>query len=198
MRKVTYTVYNFVELSETAKHTAIDSIRYSNSYLNYDWSEDIKNCFIEDNQYFEIEKVYFSGFYSQGDGAMFEYNAIKEKLIEEFLETLLIPNWKKNLVRYARIFGNGTHRGHYYHEYCCEHSIDYNENNLYNIAPNVAEFLDNLFPMLEEYILERYRDICKELYSKLEKEYDYLMSDTVIEDYILSNELEFSETGKLV
>lgn len=187
----------FNELSPIAKENAIEKIRYSNSYLDYDWYSCIVEDFKSENEFFEVDKVYFSGFCSQGDGAMFTYTNIHKKLIDKFLETTSLPKWKKELINFARIIGNGIHSGHYYHEYCAEHNIQFIEDNLYNIYPNVAEFLDNIFPDIEEFIIDTYRDMAKTLYRNLETEYNYLNSDESITEYAISNEIEFTESGNI-
>jgi hypothetical protein len=189
--------FSFPELSPIAKENAIEKIRYSNSFLNYEWYDYIVEDFKSENELFEIDKVYFSGFCSQGDGAMFTYTNIHEKLIDKYLETTSLPNWKKELIKFARIVANGKHKGHYYHEFCAEHNIQFIKNNLYNSYPNIAEFLDNIFPDIEDFIIDTYQDICRTLYRNLEKEYDYLNSDERITEYAIINKIEFTESGNI-
>lgn len=74
------TLYSFDELSSEAKETAISSFQEDDSYLDYEWDEytisDFKTI-LELIGYYNIE-CYFSGFWSQGDGACFSARFSKE------------------------------------------------------------------------------------------------------------------------
>ena len=50
---------------------------------------------------------------------------------------------------------------------------------------------------LEDSITEAYHDECDEIYRKLEKEYDYLVSDESVKETLLANDWEFDEFGKI-
>jgi len=67
----TYNVYSFDELSDKAKNKAMEDYAANLGFSFY------AECIIEDAKTIgelmgiDIDNVYYSGFYSQGDGAMF-------------------------------------------------------------------------------------------------------------------------------
>ena len=50
----------------------------------------------------------------------------------------------------------------------------------------------------EETLTDCAHDLCHWLYARLEKEYDWLMSDEYIDETIRCNEYEFTATGEIV
>lgn len=81
------TVYAFNELDETAKQKAREW--YLESALNYDWWEYIYEDAIAIGKILgiEIERIYFSGFGSQGDGACFDGTfAYRKNMLRELAE----------------------------------------------------------------------------------------------------------------
>jgi len=196
MRKIVTTViaYKFEELDDTAKERAITLYRNDNPRLQgQDWYEDI----YEDVKSvarilgIEIDHIYFSGFWSQGDGACFEGRY--EYPVDSKLNSIPIPKLKlpkndqdlsdiKNELDriqqqypdeplYAEV---SHHSPHYYHELSAQ--ID-------------TEIED---------ICEPLRDFMVWIYKKLEAEYDYLQLDESITEAIIANEYEFSKEGVLL
>ncbi len=198
MKTIELKLYSFDELSDEAKEKAIE--RCSDFNIDYDWYQSIYDDFTEiaKNAGFDITNIYFSGFYSQGDGAMFEYNFEGNKLVFDFIDSLklspLREKWLKNWVDYS---GSGKHSGHYYHEFCCSHSIDFCAGFNYSIAINVNNWIDSFYEEFENFVIELYRSLCKELYSSLKEEYDYQTSREAIIETIQANDYEFTEDGKI-
>lgn len=200
MRILETKVYTFDELSEEAKEKAIEKNRYVNVDIS-EWYYFVYGVF--KHQYsnlFEISNIYFNGFCSQGDGAMFEYDGITDKLIDEFISQLQLTSLRKKLVKEAIYFsGSGKHSGHYYHERTCSHSF-YVESQyaLHKNHKNIQEFIDNIAMYFEVYIEERYIDLCQELYQSLKDEYEWYISDKAITEHLIENEYEFTEQGELI
>lgn len=48
----------------------------------------------------------------------------------------------------------------------------------------------------EESVIEALRDLARWLYRQLEREYDYLSSDEVVDEVIAANGYTFTETGR--
>jgi len=197
---ITETVaYKFDELSKEAQEKAIDNNRDFNVSFD-DWYEFIVEYFKESNEYFDVDKVYFSGFWSQGDGAMFEYSGIKGQLISDFLLTLdLSPMRKAWLNNNAGFYGNGKQRGCYNHEKSCSHSISLEVDNgdiLY--GSNFREWIESFDSQFEEFVIDKYESMCCDLYSTLEKEYNYLTSDEVIKESLIENDYEFDINGNII
>jgi hypothetical protein len=169
--------------------------------LYYDWWD----CVYYDRKEkigevgFSINNIYFSGFWSQGDGAMFEYDRIDDKLLNEFVDTLdLSPMRKQWIINNIYISGKGHHRGHYNHEKCCSHSIYWEvANGGLHWSTNFYKWLESFADDFEEFIVDKYEDLCRDLYRSLEKEYDYLTSEGAILESLESNEYEFDINGNI-
>jgi len=200
MKEVVTKVYSFEELSEESKQVAIKVQQESEWYLDYDWYD----CVYEEQKEiikeagFDVEKIYFSGFHSQGDGAMFEYDGLDKKLRLEFIEQLKLSPMRKEWLRNnTMIGGKGTHRGHYHHEYCCNHSIDWEvDNGDVHWSSNFGAWIDSFQSDFGEYVKDIYVDLCQGLYKALEREYNWLMSDEVVAEHLVASEYEFTEDGK--
>ena len=184
-------LYKFDELSTQAKKRAIISFQEDDSYLYYDWYQDTINDFetiLELIGYYNIT-CYFSGFYSQGDGACFSARFSREKRCLQKVKSYC-PKEEKILDIVEQIQSEIPlheeyeikHSGHYYHEYCT---------NVYYLGD------DEKAEQLDERFLELSRQLMRILYEKLNTEYDYLNSDEAITEYIKANNYEFTEDGKL-
>ena len=201
MRVIETKVYTFDELSEEAKEKAIEKNRYVNVDIS-EWYYFVYDVF--KHQYsnlFEITNIYFSGFCSQGDGAMFEYGGITEKLIDEFISQLELSPLRKKIVKDIFYFsGSGKHQGHYYHEKCCWHIVNIECNYAYREGyyPNIDEYMYDLQVEFDAYVRERYIELCSELYQSLKDEYEWYTSDKAIKEHFIENEYEFTEQGDLI
>lgn len=191
MRVIETTVYKFNELSDKAKETARDW--YREGALNNDWYDFV----YEDAQRilnlagFTIDKIYFSGFSSQGDGACFtgSWKADNVKLGEAIKEApqdkdiLRIAN---EIERITKLWPESNmtvkHSGHYYHKY--ETTFEVNSDNKGNLEEGS-----------EEAIIEVSRDAMEWIYRRLENEYNFMNEDDQIDENIIANEYEFEETG---
>lgn len=144
----------------------------------------------------DIDKIYYSGFSSQGDGACFTgaysykkgaVNAVKEYAPTD--ETLHDIARDLQLVQKKHFYGlsaSVSHRGHYQHENCTDISVDYD-------APNYQGMSEDA----EDAICEALRDFMRWIYHRLETEYDWLTSDDQVKEAIAANEYEFTEEGEL-
>lgn len=181
-------LYKLSELSEEAKDKALESHWDVNVFD--DWHEHV----IEDAKTcgallgIEIERVYFSGFSSQGDGACFtgsyRYKANSvAAIIEHAPQDTELARIARELMRVQRpTFYTTTasvkHRGHYYHENCT--AIDYD-------AERGTLDVDALKDALRDYM--------RWVYAQLECEYEYQTSREQVIESIEANEYEFTEDG---
>jgi hypothetical protein len=180
------------KLMEKHRHINVDCM---------DWWDYTYDCFKDDMEEkgISVDRMFFSGFWSQGDGACFE-GSIGD--IGKFLDT----NFKytdypiiRQLVKH-----NGTvtmkceHRGHYYHENCTVFSMD--SDSFYKLWQQPTEMHQHVVRALdealgyelevfEEDVVNIFRDNMKELYKRLEKEYEGLTSDESVAETILANDL---------
>ena len=182
-------LYDFEEVKEKALE--------KNRYIlvdDYSYWYDETITFCEDELKdigFIKPEIYFSGFWSQGDGACFDADIDVEKLLDYLLEIKkfsteeitklknLQDDFKTQII---------TINNHYYHErtrkfevYCVDA-----EN------PDDLNLIDKLEKAVEEIRLEK----CKEIYNKLEDEYDNLTSDSVLADW-LNDAYWFNEDGSI-
>lgn len=169
-----------------------------------DWWDSVYDCFKEDmeNIGIEVDKMYFSGFWSQGDGACFEGHVSNWSLFLKSLgytEPALIAHANNGFKLYVH------HRGHYYHENCTSFDVDLplpedgeDQWFLENFTPYERHSLHEAVWMavingydhnsLEREFTEAFKDHMRELYKQLEAEHDHLTSDEAILDSLECND----------
>ena len=189
---ITYNTYNYSEHDSMAQEKALNSFIESTEFC-YDFiMDDLKEA--GKTIGIDIDRIYFSGFWSQGDGACFtgtyEYKKGSVKLAKS-----IYPNWTdlheiaetlQELQKpyFYAIHAAVEHRGHYYHELCT--TIDVTSDGDYGWLPDTVQ----------ENIKEALRGFMQLSYSALEKEYEYQTSEQSFIDYIDCNEVVFLENGE--
>lgn len=198
MRIIETKAYQLHELSSEAQEKAIENVRNHEGYPYHGWwgfvYEDVKT--IASLFGLEIDEIYFSGFSSQGDGACFEgyysYKAGGLKAVEEYAPTdLELYGIVKGLQDVQRRYFYGLtavtkHRGYYYHSGCMAVSVYQNAG------------MDYANIDVEREITDLLRQFADWIYSQLEAEYDYRMSDEAVRATIEDNGYEFDEEGNLI
>lgn len=194
MRTEALHIYTYEELSDEAKAKARDWYRNGDDF----WAE----CVIDDAKEvaalmgWEIDKVYYSGFWSQGDGACFEgimrYNKGCAKLVKAYTNDAelnrIAKAWQSLQRRnFYALEASVKHRGHYQHEMCTEFDCGDTRHNY--------GWLQN--PEAEDDIKEIARDFMRWIYKRLEAEYEYSVSDEVVAENIIANGYEFTEDGEI-
>lgn len=149
---------------------------------------------------FNVDKRYFSGFWSQGDGAMFEYSGFNSELKDLFIDSLdLSPMRKEWLRNNVSVYGKGKQSGHYYHENSCSHNIYWEVDNGDILqGSNLYMWIESFYYEFEDFIIEKYKEECCQLYSDLNEEYDYYTSEEAILETLECNEYEFDEQGNII
>lgn len=182
-----------------------------------DWYDCVYSGFIEDMKAIGIDatKMYFSGFWSQGDGACFEGSVEDWDL---FLGSLGYTD--KVLTQHAmdHFRFSVKHSGHYYHENCTSFDTDLCLPGGYYEAA-MAEFAAQYTPHpweaddirtkawlallgkydsteLEDEFEEAFKGHMRQLYKNLEAEHDYLTSDEAVWESLEANDMtdEMEET----
>lgn len=193
MKEITIKLYSYDELSEKAKSKAIELLKEDGKIIYDDWYESTKDehMGIIKEAGFSVTNTYFSGFWSQGDGAMFEYGTLKDKLLEEFVDTLpLTPMRKRWILNNVTIDGRGRHKGTYYHEKSCDHTIYWEVDNAdLQLSSLFYGWLMTWGEGFDEFVISKYEDLCSDYYSALREEYRYLGSD----EFAIENAREFGE-----
>lgn len=196
MRIVETKVYTFEELSAPAKQNAIENHRDINTHDGW-WEPIFEGITEEANaKGFHVGNIYFSGFWSQGDGAMFEYTTLGDTLLNNFVDQLDLSPMRKSWLR-SQTFAQsrGTHSGHYYHENCCSHVVDFESN--FGWKENFGDWISSFADQYEEFVISEYKTLCRELYSRLNKYNDELTSDEEVADTLIANEYEFTKDGNI-
>jgi len=194
-------IYKFEELSEEAKEKAIEKFYDLNIYEG--WWDGVYEMYMDRDTEtgFDIDKIYFSGFWSQGDGAMFEGSPNKD-ILNFITPGYNNQQYQKNWSRVIKIIKNGDiniygsfkHSGHYYHSKSYSDNLETEFTNDWH-GKNYSNIKDICEDILYE-IREHYEDICNKIYHSLEQEYEYYTSREAIEESIIANEYEFTEDGE--
>jgi len=232
------TEFTFAELGDRAKERAREWFR--RDYPDHDWWDSVYDDAdrIADMLGITIDRktvrlmrggirhdpaIWFSGFWSQGDGACFEgewqphrcpdlildevlAHAPQDESLHEIALTLALlserhgPNCRENGETYFRI----THSGRSYHEHSAtismesegpEGSEDWNE--LQTMAWEALQRGRGM-DTFEDDVGEALRSFMRWIFRQLAAEYDHITSDEAIDDLIEGNEYHFDEDGRII
>lgn len=156
--------------------------------IEYDYIEQLKKI-----GFYDL-KIYFSGFYSQGDGASFSGKWYKnsvdlDKVNLEELCSNKIKQLYYTLLDLTNSCSDGSFRiytsGHYYHE------------NTMRIESEFIDEDDELIPYDDCMILEECKSVSRELYRSLKDDYEYLTSEPAILETLQCNEYYFDLSGNI-
>ena len=198
-------VFTYSELSESAQENAREWYRKCSAGDNFyaecvyeDASQiadlmGIDLCQTRTNTGTYKPTIYYSGFWSQGDGASYECQykykpgalkavtayAPKDTELHRIAKALqdIQKRYFYNLVANSRVIGNYCHSG------CMRVSVEHSDDPYRDISD------------AEDDITQALRDFADWIYSQLEKAYDWENSDEQIAETILCNEYEFTEYG---
>ncbi|KYO54158.1 antitoxin of toxin-antitoxin stability system [Tistrella mobilis] len=203
------TVYRLDELSDAAKQKARAWYREGN--FDYDWFESVYDDFERICAIIGVRldthsvrlygggarqkpAIWFSGFWSQGDGACFEgrYSHAKGALhrIRDYapqddelhrIADALQAIQQRNFYQLHAVV---THRGRYCHEYSMIASVERDSPSEQVMSADA-----------EEAVTEALRGLARWLYRQLEREYEYLTSDEAVDEAIAANDYTFTEAG---
>lgn len=150
----------------------------------------------------DVDRMYFSGFWSQGDGACFEGSVRDWEL---FLKSRGYTD--AALIKHAQDYFEFSvrHSGRYYHEHCTSFSAEmplpedaddnvfadnytvYEQGSLHRAVAlaNLAQYDED---KLATEFAEAFKDHMQTLYGMLEEEYEHLTSDEAILDSLEAND----------
>jgi hypothetical protein len=204
------TVYQLHELSDDAKEQA--RAWYREIGVDPDWHEGVYEDFERVCAILGVELatrpvrlfgggqrqkpcIWFSGFWSQGDGASFNgfyshasgaaetiraYAPMDAELheIADALQAVQRRNFYQLRATIAQ-------RGRYSHEYSMAISVERDSPTGQDMTADAKDVL-----------IEAMRDLARWLYRQLEREYGYLTSDEAVDEAIAANGYTFTETGR--
>lgn len=116
MKTLTTTLYTFDELSEETQKKVLDNLRHTNVEDGFQWYDFVYEMWKEKlaAKGFIDAKIYFSGFWSQGDGACFD---CLEFDLDKLMTSLELNEVEKAAVSYcAPSFEIHANTHHYSHE----------------------------------------------------------------------------------
>lgn len=139
--------------------------------------------------------IWFSGFWSQGDGAAWEgrYSyrksaavdlrayAPKDQTLHRIAEKLQAAQRQNFYQLHAEV----SHRGNYYHAFTMAVSVARD-------SSAAAEVIGDA----ESIVTDALRDLANWLYRQLEQEYEYLTSDVAVDETLVANGYTFTEEGR--
>jgi len=192
---MTIEALTFNQLSQKAKENAISI--YLEKYLPDQWHESV----IEDAKSIgalmgiEIDKVFFTGFSCQGDGACFNGSFSYQKGAVEQVKQYAPLDTKLHRIAedyaavqrkaFYKLVGKVQHEGHYYHSNCTEISVEHADDQYRDIGELYADMKD---------VLRAFMDW---IYDELEKDYDFQASESEAAECFDANDIKFTESGKI-
>lgn len=204
----TRTLYTFKELSPEAQQKVIEKQQqaagewFDGKDSVYEYAATVADLFGLDicqtrktrgdgSHYYE-PTIYYSGFWSQGDGACFEgqysYKKSSVKAVKDYapqdetLHQIALDLQHAQAANFYRVTASIKHRGRYYHAGCM--SID-----LENSADSYQEIKN------EDDFIQAFRDFADWIYSQLESAYDYETSEENARDYLEDDDQEYTADG---
>lgn len=168
-----------------------------------DWAEGVIEAFkermIADGV--DVDEVYWTGFAGQGIGACFEGSL--DNPVEFFDRHLhdQFPIVRKMLKENSdAVSWSCEHKGRYYHENSIHVSFDMlSPSEVFSYTGDMVNdamldrmdtVVDGYGDAVEEAITETMQGFMQELYSEIEKEFDYLTSDEAITESLEANDIE--------
>ncbi len=162
---------------------------------------------------FDIDNVYFSGFWSQGDGASWEGATYIPTFLEHQKPT--DPKWEivKALIEEG-VIASAVHvkkSGSHSHEMTMQLGDIEDFDSDFPLTSSKYPLLQGInctdlyeamggnetMNELERWILDIARDYAREIYANLEAEYEYQTSEECVADLADANDWDFDETGEL-
>jgi len=209
MKTIKLELYNFKELDKEAKQKALTT--YQDLNIGFDWWDDEFEDFIELCSYLGItvnkDSINFSGFYSQGDGSSFSALADIPRLVQAIHKeawkvyapmqyfAFAVPQVDRRVMALVtdgllpgepQIIGRSRQYGVVTDLGISEVVKDgKTHGNIFEELDKLEEWLRSVAEILNSY-----------LYKSLEKQYEFLTSDTAVTESLLTNEYVFTADGR--
>lgn len=211
-------IEQFKALPQHIQDEILDKHRDWNVGDSYDWWDGVYDQFIEKMKENGIEvltklerthkgasyerpAIYFSGFWSQGDGACFEGRVADWNLV---LTLHGFPLLMQHRDEFADMQFSWKTSGNY----CHEHTLSFDDDSSYPVyltdyyskdedptglrlmaREQLHDELAIEWERFTEFFEEKVKEFCRELYSDLEDEHEYLTSDEAILESLSANQM---------
>ena len=219
MKTIEVEVYKWEELSQTAQQKARE---WYIEGMDYEWWEGVYEMAKEDGYElgFCIEKIYFSGFHSQGDGASWTGQVdVRQWLEAHEKDSIGVSAWcqliQEDVIgKRVQVVANNSH-------YCHESTMQFDdveddtdvEDGAPLILPSIFKGMQvqHLFDIIvsdpdcryknvadiTNAITESGKDFARHIYQRLREEYEYLCSEEMMLDHFDCNDYHFTNEGEL-
>ena len=189
MRTQQIQIYKFNELGKEEKEKAIDCLRNSEFYLNDEWYDYLHEDFIEELNKIGVNcKGFFWDLYSSRD---FKAEDLEVTDTQKLLKSVGLTNWVvMNELREDKTLFYDISLSEYGEaeiEIEFENEDSLSEEEWEEREKERDEIENNIKPFIESKF--------SEFYSRLYKDYDYLLSDEAIRENLEINECEFNKDG---
>ena len=186
-------------VASSQRTALLEKYRYINVEYN-DWWDCVESDFIEDMKQvgIHVDKTYFSGFWSQGDGACFVGSLDNALTYLNHHHVDQFPMLRKLIEMGGGVWATSEHRGRYYHSssvsinaeceafwQCANPKSELQE----AVIQRWDDMVDKEIVDFEAALAEQWRTYMNDLYTKLEEEHDYLTSDDGVWDTLVANDL---------
>lgn len=186
-------------VASSQRTALLEKYRYINVEHN-NWWDCVESDFIEDMKQvgIQVDKIYFSGFWSQGDGACFVGSLDNALTYLNHHHADQFPMLRKLIEMGGAVRATSEHRGRYYHSSSVSINAECEEfwqcaNPKSELQEAVIQRWDGMVDKeivdFEAALAEQWRTYMDDLYRKLEEEHDYLTSDDAVWDTLEANEL---------
>jgi hypothetical protein len=194
---VTTNTYTFPELSDKAKDKAREC--YHNTYMSDEhWHEFIIDDAKEVGKLlgFDVERIHFSGFSSQGDGASwaggYEYAKGAPAAVASYTgndaELIRIAHGLQDIQRrhFYQLTASISTSGRYSHSHTMRADVEDRTDPYRDVSD------------AEKDLLELFRDFADWIYKNLREEHEFMTSDPVIAEAFDANDVAFDVNGNVV
>lgn len=212
-------VFKYGELSESAQQKARE---WYIECMDYEWWDSVYELAIEDGyeKGFCIDKIYFSGFYSQGDGASW----VGQVDVRQWLEThekdsIGLSAWcqliqEDVVTRHVKVDQISSHYSHEntmrFSDVLDDEGVEDDDlmqlpsifkgmpvHHLFDIIATDDDCPIKTTEGLTQAIEESAKAYARDIYQRLREEYEYLCSEEMMIDHFECNDYYFDETGRL-
>lgn len=210
MRKATVKVYTFSELPEKIQEKIVEKRQQQNGEFFdskdfvYEDAATIADLFGLDIRIRTVKLmgggtredpcIYYSGFWSQGDGACFEgryeykkgaLKAVKDHAPQDTELHRIVEGLQKiQRANFYQVTAHTKHSGHYYHSGCMQVDVErYDEKELAGRSND------------EEEITQLLRDFADWIYNQLEEAYKWETSEEQAREYLENDYTEYTING---
>lgn len=172
--------------------------KYHDINVDHDWYAYVLEDFasqMRENYGVGVKNAQFSGFWAQGDGALFETDyaevwAVLGKIgcQDKYPAWGLGEHWFRVMRYHSRYFNSGSMQC--YVETGCDCGDDTRDVVYAAVSDNYCAIRSNQIGEVEAELLSFFRGKADELYRQLQDEYEYLTSDEAVWDTIRANGLD--------